>query len=274
MDINNQIKIEEDDSGQTGMHISIDNGDLMNFSTSFDKWYNSFLTLLKTNTDRTDELEVQRTLNKSLIDKVNSLTTENEKILETLNNLNCKMYVYCDLEEQVVTLRKKIETKDKEHLQTLEEIKQLKKSNYEKEELLRQDHENELSLSMKKFSETMEKTTKHYEEVIQKKDEQLEEISEASKKHEENLRAEVTHLTMEWEEKISKLKQRLQQQTKPGGASNQEIFRMKFLNLKQEYDVEMRRLQQVIQTLEEKIRTSSDNTVVPPGRPSLKKRKL
>jgi DNA repair exonuclease SbcCD ATPase subunit len=271
---NNKIRIEEDDSEQTDSIISIDNSDLLNFSTSFDKWFYSSLTLLKKNSDLTDELEVQRTRNKTCIDKMNNLTAENEKILETLKRLNCKMYVYCDLEEQVATLRKKIETNDKKHLDALEEITQLKKSHHEKEELMRQDHENEQELFKKKFSETLENTIKHYEEVIREKDQQLEEVGEALKKQEENHRAEVTRLTMEWEEKVSKLKQRLQQQAKSDSASNQEIFRVKFLNLKQEYDAEMRRLQQVIQALEDKLRGSSDNTVVPYGRPSLKKRKL
>lgn len=81
---------------------------------------------------------------------------------------------------------------------------------------------------------------------------------------------------MECEEKLSKLKQKLEQkQTKMSSSNNQEIFRMKFLNLKQEYDVEMKKLQQVIQTLEERlISRSTENTAVLSGRPSLKKRKL
>lgn len=122
----------------------------------------------------------------------------------------------------------------------------------------------------------MGETTAYYEEIIQQKNQELKELEVLLKKQDIDHKAEMTHQSMEWEEKLSKLKQKIEQkQTKMSSSNNQEIFRMKFLNLKQEYDVEMKKLQQVIQTLEERLRSrSTENTAVLSGRPSLKKRKL
>ncbi|XP_061189621.1 putative leucine-rich repeat-containing protein DDB_G0290503 [Saccostrea echinata] len=275
MDINDQSKARDDNQKQNEDKSSLGNVDLQKFSSSFDKWYASTLSLLKTNTDLTNELDLQRTANKSLNEKMKSLTTENQKMQDSLNSLYCKMYVYCDLEEEIVALREKIKTKDEENLHIVEKMRQLQESYNEKEKSLQQDYKNQMEALRMELSETLENTTKHHDEMIQKKVLELEDLDKVLKKRDADHNAEVTRLSMEWEDKISELKQRLQQQqTKPSCSSNQEIFRMKFLNLKQEYDGEMRRLQQIIQTLEDRLRTRSDTTVTQTGRPSLKKRKL
>ncbi|XP_062587990.1 M protein, serotype 6-like [Saccostrea cucullata] len=275
MDVNDHSKARDDHQQQDENKSSLGNVDLLKFSSSFDKWYSSTLSLLNTNTELTNELDLQKTANRNLNEKIKSLTTENQKMQDSLNGLYCKMYLYCDLEEESVALREKIKTKDEENSRILEEIKQLKETYNEKEKSLHQDYKNQSEALRKELSETLENTTKHYEEMIQKKVLELEDLDKVLKKREADHNGEVTRLTMEWEDKISNLKQRLQQQqTKPSCTNNQEIFRMKFLNLKQEYDGEMRRLQQIIQTLEERLRTRPDNTVAQIGRPSLKKRKL
>lgn len=254
----------------------LDHADLQKFSSGFEKWYTSSLTLMKTNTYIADELDVQRTANKNLNDKLTSLTTENQRIQDALSNLYCKMHIYCDSEKEVKDLRDQIETLNKNYLQIQEQMKRLEKSHLEKEEMLLQDVKIQKELLQKEFCEKMGETTAYYEEIIQQKNQELKELEVLLKKQDIDHKAEMTHQSMEWEEKLSKLKQKIEQkQTKMSSSNNQEIFRMKFLNLKQEYDVEMKKLQQVIQTLEERLRSrSTENTAVLSGRPSLKKRKL
>lgn len=254
----------------------VNHADLQKFSSGFEKWYNSSLSLMKTNIDLADELDVQRTANKNLNDKLTSLSTENQRIQDALNNLYCKMHIYCDSEKEVEDLRDQIETVNKNYLQIQEQMKRLEESHVQKEEMLRQDVNIQKELLQKEFCEKMEEKTAYYEEIIQKKNQELKELDALLKKQDIDHKAEMTSQSMEWEEKLSKLKQKLEQkQTKMSSSNNQEIFRMKFLNLKQEYDVEMKKLQQVIQTLEERLRSrSTENTAVLSGRPSLKKRKL
>ena len=276
MDVKNDHIAKKGKNFEPFHQDSINYTDLAKFSSAFDKWCNSALALLKTNSDLTDELDRQRLANKNLTEKVSSLMAENQQLHDAVNSLYRKMQMYCDLEKEAEDLRDLVETKNRNYIQIQQELKESKEFSLEKENLLRQDFKNEREALQRDFSEKMEKTTRFYEDLIQKKNNEKQELEEVVRRRDVEHKAEKAQLTAEWEDRVSNLRQKLEhKQAKRSGSNNQEIFRMKFLNLKQEYDVEMKRLQQVIQSQEERLRARSTEPTAPfPGRPSLKKRKL
>ena len=64
--------------------------------------------------------------------------------------------------------------------------------------------------------------------------------------------AEVVRISMEYETKLTKLRQKVPSSNTNNSSTNQEIFRMKLQHIKNEHDREVRLLRERISELEEK----------------------
>ncbi|KAK6189105.1 hypothetical protein SNE40_005145 [Patella caerulea] len=158
-----------------------------------------------------------------LLQRINNLDEENERLKENVSKL----------QYQVENLKKeKSEFEEETHkgIMKQEKIHQ-DEVKYLKDLFNLEAHQNEMS--------TKEKINKYEKEIqdLQQKNNQL----QASKE------AELTHLSMEYENQLAKIhRQKLQNQQNQSNSGNQEIFRKKLQHMKEEYEGEIRRLKQAL----------------------------
>ncbi|KAK3084063.1 hypothetical protein FSP39_007471 [Pinctada imbricata] len=248
--------------------------DLDIFCESFDKWQTLTVELSSKNCEFTEKIErLEKQKNEDLA-RIYELNAENMRLRDSLKQVNKRLDYICDLEEEL--RKKKGILKEKEdEIASMEKNVEGLKVNHESEKRSLLEKQNiERIQTEKDMKDRHEEELNILREQLCRKDLEIGELEKRFHEKEEEVRKESMKISMEYEDRISKLKQKIATATsKAHGSSNQDIYRMKLQNMKLEYENTIRQLHQTIADLEGRLTNQNRVSASAIGASSGRKRK-
>ncbi|CAC5419292.1 unnamed protein product [Mytilus coruscus] len=231
---------------------SVGSNDLDDFQKSFDHWQNFTESLMKEKSKLQENVNTLSHDKQKLVSKNEELENQIDHLQTVLDFTHKSLHRICDVEEEnrevkanlerlkadIEDSNLKMDEKERQHLRIIEEIT-----------IDNEKQKEEVKNSMKIL---LENENERNEISLRKKNSEVEELKEKLQVSSRESEAEIVRVSMEYEGKLAKLRQKLPSSTAHGSSTNQEIFRMKLQHMKNEYEREVRLLKEQVSELEER----------------------
>ena len=240
---------------------NVNNNDLQEFLKSFDDWQDLTECLMKEKSKLVQEVRSLSNDKQKLVSRNEELQNQISHLQTVLDSTHKGLHRICDIEEEnrkikaksesfkteIVNLNGIINDKEKEHLREIEQ-------NRKEHDKQKDGVKNSLKIVLDEAREN------HISEINQKNieiDNLREKLVIAGRENE----TEIARVSIEYENKLAKLRKKIPSSVTQASSSNQEIFRMKLQHMKNEYEREVRLLKEKVQELEVKVNVQGGNRV-------------
>jgi len=221
---------------------------------SFDKWQNVIASLMKERSTLLEEIKIMTNAKDKLSAKNLELEQTVNSLHGTLHGHHQKLHMVCDLEEQNRNLKQAVDTKEQE-LATMKSAMMTRINEHaDIMQNLDQYHKDVTETLRSQLQEEAGVTIQHLQGLLDQGKEEINNLQKKIDQLEKDKEAEIAKLTMEYENKLTQLKQKTSTAAiQQGGTANQEIYRNKLQHLKGEYDQEVGLLKKTIVELQQKL---------------------
>ncbi|XP_069136046.1 coiled-coil domain-containing protein 152-like [Argopecten irradians] len=226
---------------------------------TFDNWQLAIVELVKRKSELSEEAKNVKADKERLERKIVELEKSVSDLQGMIDTLHKQLHTVCDMDENIrkgqAELRNKItelhEAKSELHTEKIKHSKLM-------EEMLEKHSEEKSKLIDSMNKEKKEEVGKLYQ-IIEQKNDEICEMQQKLNKSINDKESEILKMSMDYENKLSKLKQKTSIPPAQSSSSNQEIFRKKLQHLKTEYEREINHLKYAVSDLQEKL-ASQGNT--------------
>ena len=154
----------------------IDCSDLDNFCMSFDSWQNITFGLSEENTELKDNIESMKKENLELINQLNDIVKDNERIMVCHDQMLKKLNYICELETDLRKLKETIALKDEEICQMKAASNKARLQHESEIKKIRDDHQTHLAKKEEETKEKREADESVFKGEITRKDGKIEEL--------------------------------------------------------------------------------------------------
>ncbi|CAG2185672.1 unnamed protein product [Mytilus edulis] len=227
--------------------------DLDEFQKSFDHWQNFTESLMKQKSKLVEDVNALSHDKQKLASKNEELENQIDHLQTVLDSTHKSLHRICDVEEEnreIKTNLERLKSDIEDSNLKMNEKERQNKRILEEIEIDNEKQKEEVRNSMKILIENEKES---YEIALRKKNLEVEELKEKLQASNRESEAEIVRVSMEYESKLAKLRQKIPSTTAHGSSTNQEIFRMKLQHMKNEYEREVRLLREQVSELEERV---------------------
>ncbi|XP_060079691.1 coiled-coil domain-containing protein 152-like [Ylistrum balloti] len=233
--------------------------DLDSIIDTYDNWQLVIADLMKKKTELSEETKNVRRDTERLERKNTELERTVADLQGMIDTLHKQLHTVCDLEENIRKGKEEIKRKTNELCDAKSEANAQKINHAKLIEKIQAEHSQERNELTETFNKEKNMEIDKLREIIEQKNDEIYRMQQKVDKINGEKESEILRISMDYESKLSKLKQKTIPPTQ-SNSSNQEIFRKKLLHLKTEYDREVNHLKYTISDLQEKLASQANTS--------------